>query len=66
MTTHLITIDYSWSKATHVTMKEAYQDYKKLLLTQGYSVGRVLSRTILRGSGKSPKIKKLSLAVELM
>jgi hypothetical protein len=47
-------------------MKEAYQDYKKLLLTQGYSVGRILSRTIIRGSGKHPKIKKLSLAVELM
>jgi hypothetical protein len=64
MTLHRIVLDYSWSKDTHVSMKEAYQDYKSLLIKQNIIVGKVFSHTILRGNGKIPKIKKMTFFVE--
>jgi hypothetical protein len=64
MTLHRIVLDYSWSKDTQVSMKEAYQDYKSLLIKQNIIVGKVWNRSILRGNGKTPKIKKMTFFVE--
>jgi hypothetical protein len=64
MNLHRIVLDYSWSKDTHVSMKEAYQDYKSLLIKQNIIVGKVLNRSILRGNGNIPKIKKMTFFVE--